>query len=92
MFNPATTTRDQNEHGNPGDTLKYAHEYLDRGFVPVPVEFKGKACKIRDWPHLTPSHDEVEELFQPPCNIGIVLGKASGGLVDIDLDCAEAIP
>src|SRR5437762_10550979 len=91
MFNPTTTTRDQNEHGNPGDTLKYAHEYLDRGFVPIPVEFKSKACTLKDWPNYRVNHDEVETLFRPPCNIGVVLGQRSGGLVDIDLDCEEAI-
>jgi hypothetical protein len=29
-------------------------------------------------------------VFRPPCNIGVVLGHASGGLVDIDLDALEA--
>src|SRR6266699_2493734 len=91
MFNPTTTTRDQNEHGNPGDTLTYAHEYLDRGFVPIPVEFKSKACTLKDWPNFRCNHDELKALFRPPCNIGVVLGQRSGGLVDIDLDCEEAI-
>src|SRR5437868_5977536 len=91
MFNPITTTRGQNEYGNPGNPLKYAHEYLDRGFAPVPVKFKGKACTVRDWPNFRLNHDEVEEQFRPPCNIGVVLGQRSDGLVDIDLDCEEAI-
>ena len=91
MFNQVITTRDQNEHGNPGDTLTYAHEYLDRGFVPIPVEFKSKACTLKDWLNYRVIHDEVETLFRPPCNIGVVLGERSGGLVDIDLDCEEAI-
>src|ERR1051326_5224460 len=69
----------------------WAHRYIDWGFAPVPVQFKGKACKIKNWPDLRSSHDDVAELFQPPCNIGIVLGAPSGGLVDIDLDTSEAI-
>jgi putative DNA primase/helicase len=91
MLQPTTKTRGQHEEGNPGNTLKYAHEYLDRGFAPVPVEFRSKACRIKDWPNLRLDHEGIEELFQPPCNVGIALGGASGGLVDVDLDCQEAI-
>src|SRR5437660_6995740 len=91
MLQPKTRAWSDIEEANPGNPLKYAHDYLDRGFVPVPVEFRSKACKIRDWPNLRLGHAELEEAFRAPCNVGIVLGEASGGLVDIDLDCAEAI-
>jgi hypothetical protein len=91
MLQPTTKTRGQHEEGNPGNTLSYVHEYLHRGFAPVPVEFRSKACLIKDWPKLRLDHKGIEELFRPPCNVGIVLAEASGGLVDIDLDCEESI-
>ena len=34
---------------------------------------------------------QIPEYFNRPSNIGIVLGEASDGLVDIDLDCVEAL-
>src|SRR6266581_547712 len=69
----------------------YAHQYLDRGFAPVPVEFKTKSPKVNAWPDFRLKREQVLSVFQLPCNIGIILGEASGGLIDIDLDCSEAI-
>src|ERR1700720_664112 len=71
---------------------EFAHQYVDWGFAPVPVEFKSKTCKINEWQKLKLSHEEVPDFFCGlPCNIGVVLGELSGGLVDFDLDCPESI-
>jgi hypothetical protein len=76
---------------NPGDTLTYVQKYIGLGFAPVPVEFRGKACTIKEWQKLRVRDKGIAELFQAPCNVGVILGETSGGLVDIDLDCEEAI-
>ena len=44
------------------------------------------------WPTLRISHDEIEKYSSgPPKNIGILLGDASGGLVDVDIDRPNAL-
>ena len=35
--------------------------------------------------------EEIEDTAGPNNNIGILLGSLSGGVVDVDLDCPEAI-
>ena len=75
-----------------GKALEFAYKYKDRGFAPIPVPYKSKKPKINNWPNLVLSREELPNFFnQEPSNIGIVLGNSSGGLVDIDLDCSEAI-
>ena len=69
----------------------FAYQYIERGFSPIPVEFKSKICKLKEWQKLKLATEKVQALFEPPCNVGVVLGDLSGGLVDIDLDCPAAI-
>src|SRR5262245_43650412 len=35
--------------------------------------------------------DELGDHFHGGANLGLILGQASGGLVDVDLDSAEAV-
>jgi hypothetical protein len=57
--------------------------------VPVPLGEKGP--RIRDWQHLRINTPELAaQTFTFPMNIGGILGPASGGRVDVDLDCEEA--
>ena len=66
--------------------------YIDKGFAPVPIPFKTKAPIIKGWPTLSISADNVEQYFgDAPTNIGILTGKASGGLVDVDIDDDDAL-
>src|SRR5690606_5694284 len=44
-----------------------------------------------DWPQLIIAESDLPTYFTAEANIGILLGKPSGGLIDIDLDCDEAI-
>jgi hypothetical protein len=57
----------------------------------VPIPARQKAPRIRAWQHLRITEAEAATYFTGECNIGIILGKPSGGLIDIDLDCHEAI-
>ncbi|WP_345319672.1 bifunctional DNA primase/polymerase [Novipirellula rosea] len=61
--------------------------YRQRGWYCVPLRTRSKSPARRDWTNLrlTP------EVFPDQGNIGIILGEPSGWLVDVDLDCDEAI-
>lgn len=61
---------------------EYAIEYNKKGWEFVPLENGTKLLHIKGWTTRKFTLDDLKE----PCNIGIKLGKPSGGLVDIDLD------
>lgn len=61
--------------------------YRQRGWYCVPLRPRSKSPSRRDWTNLRLSPD----VFPDNCNVGIILGEPSGWLVDVDLDCAEAI-
>jgi len=48
-----------------------------------------KAPIRKDWQKAGCADEPTE--FQPGENIGVALGRVSGGLVDVDLDCAAAV-
>ena len=63
------------------------NSYRRRGWALLPVKARGKAPEAgKDWQNYTPPGDHV---FTG--NIGLILGQRSGGIVDVDLDCPEAI-
>ena len=72
-------------------TKEAAHWYLDQGFMPVPIFAGSKMPKGDDWQNQRYSHPDIEKVFGHSENIGIMLGDPSNGLVDVDLDCDEAI-
>jgi putative DNA primase/helicase len=61
--------------------------------TPIPVKFKDKKPTISGWQNRTLNNTDIAIDFPEGVkqNIGIVLGTASDGLVDIDLDCVEAV-
>lgn len=63
-----------------------AQDYLTRGWKVLPIERGRKDCRITGWSRTAFTADA----FEPDDNIGIQLGDVSGGLCDVDLDCAEA--
>jgi hypothetical protein len=69
-------------------TLEIAIDYIRRGWPVVPIAPRSKAPKLLNWPSLRITEDEAPGYFAHPGNIGVILGN---GLVDVDLDCAEAI-
>lgn len=70
--------------------LDAAREYLRRGWRVVPIPYKQKRPVLDAWEQLQLGEADLAEYFDQPANIGLILGEPSGGLVDVDLDCAEA--
>lgn len=64
-----------------------AAAYRAQGWAPVRIPPLAKAPVDRDWPTI----DYQPEHFQTGDNIGVKLGEPSGDLVDVDLDCLEAV-
>lgn len=65
--------------------------YLDEGWCPIPVHPRSKKPAVRDWPELRITENDLDQYWPKGEGIGILLGEPSGDLVDIDLDCAEAV-
>jgi hypothetical protein len=61
--------------------------YLDRGWAVVPVCAGEKRPTLKGWP------DREFDIFDvdPVGNVGVKLGRRSGHLIDVDLDCVEAL-
>lgn len=70
--------------------LDAARTYLRRGYMPVPIPAGQKAPRLKGWQRLRLAEDDLPAHFNGRGNIGLLLGKPSGGLVDVDLDCPEA--
>jgi hypothetical protein len=72
--------------------IETARSYLRRGWMPIPVPFRSKNPGFNGWQNFTVAEDDLPQYFnEQPQNIGVRLGKVSGDLADIDLDCAIAI-
>ena len=78
--------------------LDAACAYLDRGWTPVPLQAArlgdsktGKRPIGKAWQAARPTREELPYLLRGGRNVGINLGAPSGGLVDVDLDCDEAV-
>lgn len=70
--------------------LAAAKAYRARGWCPLPVRGK-KPCR-RGWSRGDLAWTELQrELCRPERGLGVLLGDRSGGLVDVDLDCQEAL-
>ncbi len=70
-----------------------ARAYLARGWRPIPCPRGKKGLNRRGWTELRVTEANVERYFPPgkELNIGVLMGEPSGGLVDVDLDCPEAL-
>ncbi len=71
--------------------LDAARAYTMRGFHCVPIPLQEKGPRDKGWPGLRIEIEEISEHFGGVGNIGLLLGDPSGGLTDVDLDCAAAI-
>src|SRR5271165_437250 len=67
--------------------IDIARDYLARGWQPVVIPAGCKRPTSKRWQ----SRQWEPEHFGAHDNIGVILGRRSGDLVDIDLDCVEAI-
>jgi hypothetical protein len=83
---------DKTQHDLPTiSTIKAAQDYIKSGLQPIPCHSKEKIPKINDWNNFQCAVEDVEHHFTDSDNIGLKLGQQNGGLVDIDLDCNEAV-
>ena len=72
--------------------LDIAIDHIRRGRAPVPVPYRTKKPILPEWQRLRITEATAPEYFNgAPQNVGVILGAASDGLTDVDLDCAEAV-
>ena len=72
-------------------TIIAALGYVEQGCAVVPVGPRSKRPRHRAWTALRISKADIPRYFHEGDNIGVLLGEASNGLVDVDLDCNEAL-
>ena len=73
------------------NALDVATAYVRRGWCVVPVGFREKRPHDTGWQTLRLTEAELPTYFNGELqNVGVLLGTASHGLVDVDLDCGEA--
>ena len=70
--------------------LEFARYYLGRGYTPLPIPLKEKNPGFKRWEKYQPMDALLEQDFSGKGNIGLLLGKPSGWLIDVDLDWPEA--
>jgi hypothetical protein len=86
-------SRQTDRHGTASmiTTAQAATKYIRRGLLPIPIPFRAKAPRIRDWPALRLALTDVARYFNGArSNIGVILG-GDNGTADIDLDSSEAV-
>jgi replicative DNA helicase len=72
--------------------LALAASYLARGWAVVPIPYRTKRPVLDGWQKLRFTPETLPQHFNGRAqNVGVILGEASGGLADVDLDCLEAI-
>ena len=72
-------------------SLHAARAYLAAGYSPIPIRPRSKKPFSDEWQNIRLTRDELAANFLPDTNVGIILGEPSGGLVDVDLDTANAL-
>lgn len=66
-------------------------QYNLQHFCIIPIKYRTKQPALKEWQKRTANDNNFERDFPEELNLGIVLGESSSGLVDIDLDCKEAV-
>jgi len=66
-------------------------EYVRRGWSIVPIPRGQKKPVMPGWQNFGAMAEDVPRLFGKGENVAVRLGARSGDLVDIDLDCREAL-
>jgi Bifunctional DNA primase/polymerase, N-terminal len=64
---------------------------LEKGWWVVPVPPREKAPIIKGWQNLRIERSEITRYFSEDSNVGFLTGEPSGGLMDVDIDCPEAL-
>lgn len=68
-----------------------ARTILAHGWTPVPVRPREKAPCEPGWQEMRVAESDIPRRFSTDANLGVVTGKLSQGLTDIDLDCDQAV-
>ncbi len=71
--------------------LEVARELQARGIFSIAIKPGFKKSVEVGWQKQRLNGDALESAFAGPGNIGVLLGEPSGWLVDVDLDCDEAV-
>lgn len=74
----------------PVTALDRALEYRLKGWAVIDVPLRSKNPNRDGWQLERLDEAAIRERFHDQCNVSALLGEPSGGLVDMDLDCAEA--
>lgn len=80
-----------NFYSDDDSSLRFAKSYLDAGYSPIPIKPRSKIPCDSGWQNLRLIEDQLAESFWPGTNVGVLLGEPSCGLVDVDLDNANAL-
>lgn len=76
----------------PGNVVaQAAREYLDAGWNPIALSPRSKKPVRDGWQNERITADAVPATFFEDSNIGLLLGNAGNGTIDVDCDCREAI-
>lgn len=80
-------------NGFPQDPHDAAALYLTKGLAPIPLPPRSKAPDLTDWPYFRMTTDALDRYFPKgeERNIGILNGAPSSNIIDVDLDCIEAL-
>ena len=80
-------------NGFPQDARSAAEFYLARGLAPIPLPPRSKDPGYPGWPDLRLTPDVLDAHFPQHLhrNIGILNGAPSGNILDVDLDCPQAL-
>src|SRR6516162_7296131 len=80
-------------NGFPREARPAAEVYLLKGLAPIPLPARSKAPGFADWQHFHLTPDAIDQHFPAPSalNVGVLTGGPSGRLIDVDLDCPEAV-
>lgn len=70
-------------------SAELATEYVLAGWSVTPV--RGKRAILTGWQELRIPVEDIPKHFKNGENVGGILGEASQGRVDVDLDCREAV-
>lgn len=76
---------------NPLPVLPFALSYHRRRWALVKIAYKQKSPLESGWNTKRWTEPQVNAEFSGQCNVGIILGECSDWLVDVDLDCVEAM-
>jgi len=71
------------------DTLTEATRYTAMGLRVVPVN--GKRPPDKGWQNMRLDAADLPRYFANGAGVGVLCGEPSGGLVDVDKDCGEAV-